>query len=239
MDVLSRHIQGEVPWCMLFVDDIVLIDETRSGINARLEVWRKTLESKGFKLSRTKTEYLECKFSDGTHDADVEVKLDAQVIPKRASFKYLGSIIQGNGDIDKDVVHRIRAGWMKRDRIKNEAIRDRVGVASVEEKMQESRLRWFGHAKRRSIDASVKRCERLAMESLRRGRGRPKKYWGEVLYFAVAIIEYYLSFISPFFFSLPFFFLHCFPILLLALPEPRVYQKQPLYLHYVGIRIQV
>ncbi|XP_070043213.1 secreted RxLR effector protein 78-like [Nicotiana tomentosiformis] len=93
MDVLSRHIQGEVPWYMLFADDIVLIDETRSGVNGRLEVWRQTLESKGFKLSRTKTEYLECKFSDGTHDADVEVKLDAQVIPKRASFKYLGSII--------------------------------------------------------------------------------------------------------------------------------------------------
>ncbi|XP_070040439.1 secreted RxLR effector protein 78-like [Nicotiana tomentosiformis] len=59
MDVLSRHIQGEVPWCMLFADDIVLIDETCSGVNARLEVWRQTLESKGFKLSRTKTEYLE------------------------------------------------------------------------------------------------------------------------------------------------------------------------------------
>ncbi|XP_070047145.1 secreted RxLR effector protein 78-like [Nicotiana tomentosiformis] len=38
MDVLSHHIQGEVPWCMLFADDIVLIDETRSGVNARLEV---------------------------------------------------------------------------------------------------------------------------------------------------------------------------------------------------------
>ncbi|XP_070022785.1 secreted RxLR effector protein 78-like [Nicotiana sylvestris] len=71
MDVLSRHIQGEVPWCMLFADDIVLIDETRSRVNARLEVWRQTLESKGFKLSRTKTEYLECKFSNETHDADV------------------------------------------------------------------------------------------------------------------------------------------------------------------------
>ncbi|XP_070040421.1 secreted RxLR effector protein 78-like [Nicotiana tomentosiformis] len=32
MDVLSRNIQGEVPWCMLFADDIVLIDETRSGV---------------------------------------------------------------------------------------------------------------------------------------------------------------------------------------------------------------
>nr|XP_009761835.1 PREDICTED: uncharacterized protein LOC104213957 [Nicotiana sylvestris] len=109
MDVLSRHIQGEVPWCMLFTDDIVLIDETRIGVNARLELWRQTLESKGFKLSRTKTEYLECKFSE-THDAYVEVKLDAQVISKRVSFKYLGSIIQGNKEIDEDVTHRIGAG---------------------------------------------------------------------------------------------------------------------------------
>ncbi|XP_070054286.1 secreted RxLR effector protein 78-like [Nicotiana tomentosiformis] len=28
MDALTHHIQGEVSWCMLFVDDIVLIDET-------------------------------------------------------------------------------------------------------------------------------------------------------------------------------------------------------------------
>lgn len=32
---------------------------------------------------------------------------------KRDSFKYLGSMIQGNGEIDEDVSNRIRAGWMK------------------------------------------------------------------------------------------------------------------------------
>jgi len=32
-----------------------------------------TLESKGFKFSRTKTEYLECKFSDMAREADIEV----------------------------------------------------------------------------------------------------------------------------------------------------------------------
>nr|XP_009761102.1 PREDICTED: uncharacterized protein LOC104213317 [Nicotiana sylvestris] len=110
MDVLSRYIQGEVTCCMLFADNIVLIDEMRSKVNARLEVWRQTLESKGFKLSRTKIEYLECKFCDETHEADVEAKLDAQVIPKIASFKYLGSIIQGNREIGEDVAYHIGAG---------------------------------------------------------------------------------------------------------------------------------
>ncbi|PHT62296.1 G2/mitotic-specific cyclin-2 [Capsicum annuum] len=38
--------------------------ETAEGVNDKLEVWRQTLESKGFRLSRNKTEYLECKFND-------------------------------------------------------------------------------------------------------------------------------------------------------------------------------
>ncbi|XP_070056567.1 secreted RxLR effector protein 78-like [Nicotiana tomentosiformis] len=40
MDALIHYIQGEVPWCMLFADDIVLIDESRAGVNERVEVWR-------------------------------------------------------------------------------------------------------------------------------------------------------------------------------------------------------
>ncbi|KAF3683857.1 hypothetical protein FXO37_01651 [Capsicum annuum] len=56
----EKEFQGEVPWCMLFVDDVVSIDKIRGGVNAKLEVCRQTLESKGFRLNRTKTEYLEC-----------------------------------------------------------------------------------------------------------------------------------------------------------------------------------
>ncbi|XP_070046288.1 secreted RxLR effector protein 78-like [Nicotiana tomentosiformis] len=40
MDALIHYIQGEMPWCILFTDDIVLIDETRGGVNERLEIWR-------------------------------------------------------------------------------------------------------------------------------------------------------------------------------------------------------
>lgn len=41
-----------------------LIDETPGRVNERLESWRQTVEFKDFRLSRTKNEYLECKFSD-------------------------------------------------------------------------------------------------------------------------------------------------------------------------------
>ncbi|KAF3643834.1 putative pre-mRNA-processing factor 6-like [Capsicum annuum] len=175
---------------------------------------------------------------------EVVVKLEAQEVCKRDKFKYLGSVIQSNGEIDEDVSHRIGAGWMKwklasevlcdkkvppklkgkfyrvvvrpallygaecwpvknshiqkmkvaemrmlrwmcgltrGDRVRNETIREKVGVTSVECKMREARLRWFGHVKRRGMDAPVRRCERLALDGFRRGRGRPKKYWGEVI----------------------------------------------------------
>ena len=113
MDELTRSIQEKVPWCMLFADDIVLIDETRTKVNDRLEAWRHALESKGFKLSRTKTEYLECKFSVERDEANFDVRLATQPIPKRENFKYLGSIIQNSGDTDNDVTHHIGAAWTK------------------------------------------------------------------------------------------------------------------------------
>ena len=75
--------------------------------------------------------------------------------------------------------------WMcwhtRMDKIRNEDIREKVGVAPMEDKMREVRLRWFGHIQRRSTDAPVRRCERLTVVGTRRGRGRPKKYCGEVI----------------------------------------------------------
>ena len=37
----------------------------------------------------------------------------------------------------------------RQDKIRNGAIRERVGVAPIVEKMVENRLRWFGHVERR------------------------------------------------------------------------------------------
>lgn len=66
----------------------------------------------------------------------------------------------------------------RRKKIRNEDIWHKVGVAPIEGKMRETRLRWFGHVQRRCMDNPMRRYERLAMDGLKRGRGRPKKYWG-------------------------------------------------------------
>ena len=108
MDELTKHIQTEVPCCFLFVDDIVLVDETKEGVNNKLELWRNNLESKGFKLSRRKTEYMECKFSKNARVEDV-IKLEDQIIQRKDHFRYLGSVIQKDREIHEDVAHRIKA----------------------------------------------------------------------------------------------------------------------------------
>ena len=46
--------------------------------------------------------------------------------------------------------------YMK-DRIQNEEIHLKLGVAPINEKMRKSRLRWFGHAQRRVINALAKK----------------------------------------------------------------------------------
>ncbi|KAM1052392.1 hypothetical protein ACFX2A_034585 [Malus domestica] len=94
-------------------DDIVLIDETQEWVNAKLNLWREVLESKSFRLNRSKTEYMECKFSANGGQNELGVRIGDQEIPKRDRFRYLGSILQKNGELDGDLNHRIQAGWMK------------------------------------------------------------------------------------------------------------------------------
>jgi len=75
--------------------------------------------------------------------------------------------------------------WMRgntrRDKVRNEDIRTKTGVAPIEEKMRETRLRWFGHVRRRSTDASVRRVESIKLGQDTRAQVRPKKTWMEVI----------------------------------------------------------
>ena len=40
------------------------------------------------------------------------MNLEVQVVPKKDTFRYLGSMLQRDVDIDADVSHKIKAGWI-------------------------------------------------------------------------------------------------------------------------------
>lgn len=69
--------------------------------------------------------------------------------------------------------------WMcsksKRDKIRNDNIRESVGVAPTVEKMVENRFRWFEHVEKRHVDYVVRRVDLIERSQTNRGRGRPRK----------------------------------------------------------------
>jgi hypothetical protein len=67
-------------------------------------------------------------------------------------------------------------GHTRRDRIRNDNIRDKLGVAPIQH-----RLRWFGHIQRRSPEAPVRSGILSRPENIRRGRGRPRLTWEEAI----------------------------------------------------------
>ena len=44
---------------MLFAHDIVLVNESKDAVNAKLERLQEALEFKGFKISHTETKYMD------------------------------------------------------------------------------------------------------------------------------------------------------------------------------------
>ena len=82
-------------------------------MNAKLERWWEDLESKGFKISHTKAEYMLCNFSGHKERDETTVRIEDHEIQQSASFRYLGSIISKNEEIDEDVKHMIKTGWLK------------------------------------------------------------------------------------------------------------------------------
>ena len=93
LDELTKGIQDKVAQCMLFADDIVLIDETRVGLTIKLKQWRHFLQSRGFGLSTFKTEYLNCGFN-GAKGSGEKVIMGGVTIPNAKKCRYLRSIIE-------------------------------------------------------------------------------------------------------------------------------------------------
>jgi hypothetical protein len=70
-------------------------------------------------------------------------------------------------------------GYTKRDRVWNDDICERLGVAPVEEKLVQHRLRWFGHIQRRPAEAPIRNGIIRRIGNKNRGRRRPNLTWEE------------------------------------------------------------
>ncbi|KAG2648673.1 hypothetical protein PVAP13_1NG059050 [Panicum virgatum] len=174
-----------------FADDVVLVDESRTWVNRKLELWRRTLESKGFRLSRTKTEYMMCDFSATRHEGETLWQASGILMPQKLKVKFHRTSIRPamlygaecwptkRRHVQQLSVAEMRmlrwfCGHTRRDRVRNEVIRDRIGVAQIEEKLTQHRLRWFGHVQRRPPEAPVRNGVLERVDNVKRGRGRPK-----------------------------------------------------------------
>ena len=69
---------------------------------------------------------------------------------------------------------RWMSGVTRMDRIRNEYIRGSAKVTEVSKKMQEGRLRWYGHLMRRDAQHVGRHTMEMEVRGRRR-RGRPRK----------------------------------------------------------------
>ena len=215
--------------------------KSREELEDRLEEWRYALESRGLKISREKTEYMTNGIDD---DLQATIRLGETNIKRVQKFKYLGSTLDSEGEMDKETKHRVQSGWnnwrkvsgvlcdkrvpiklkgkvhkavvrpaltygleaaplkkiqeqkldtaemkmlrwmngvTRKDKIRNTYIRGSSKVIEASRKVQEARLRWFGHLLRRPEEEHVA-SRTMEMEIIgTRKRGRPKKRWKDCI----------------------------------------------------------
>ena len=85
-------------------------------------------------------------------------------------------------DVTEMKMLRGMSEYTLKDRIRNDHISKRVGVAPISEKMRDYRLRWYGHVQRRELDESVRIVEQMVREQpYIRNRWRPKRTLDEVI----------------------------------------------------------
>ena len=107
MDRLTDEVRREPMRTMLFVDDIVICEETREEMEQRIECWRYALVRRGMKVSWSKTQYL-C--INGGYD-NKKVKMEDTKVPRVKEFKYLGSTVQESISCEREVKKRVQAEW--------------------------------------------------------------------------------------------------------------------------------
>ena len=105
VDTISQDVRNELPWELLYADDLAIIDVTSTDTQNRLESWQKVLTDNGLNINVAKTEHL------STRETPLPINLNGEELKNVDHFKYLGSVIDKDGTIDRDVDLRVQAAW--------------------------------------------------------------------------------------------------------------------------------
>ncbi len=97
---------------MLFADDIVMCITRREHVERKLDEWRSAMEERGLKISRKKTEYLEC-----NEHQDTEIHLNGETAKRVNTFIYLGSTLVEDGELNAEVKQIVQSGWKNWKRV--------------------------------------------------------------------------------------------------------------------------
>ncbi|VDP02846.1 unnamed protein product [Heligmosomoides polygyrus] len=202
MDAITRGLQRAAPWMPLYTGDVMLACEDKAELEQQAQAWCDRLAVFGLKLNVKKTEYLTTdvnehesikingtellrvtsfKYLGSTVTSDGSIKLEVKARSNRPPSSEYGAEcwpvtkeIESRLSVMETKMLRWTAGVTRLDRVCNETIRQRFGVAPVADKLGEARLRWYRHVLLPNDDIVFKIGLNLEVPG-KRPRGRPKQ----------------------------------------------------------------
>ena len=96
---------------MMFADDIVLCGGREVDMTEYLDTWRKSLEERGMRVSRPKTQFMDFNFEQSQQGNRDPVKILGEELERVTHFKYLGTSLEEEGGMETEITKRVGAGW--------------------------------------------------------------------------------------------------------------------------------
>ena len=88
-----------------------LCREEDEELNRAAEYWRECTEDRGLRICRVKTQGMRCNFEEQERMTEIDIEIDLSVIEEVERFKYLGSTVQSDGNLNHEITRRIQSGW--------------------------------------------------------------------------------------------------------------------------------
>ena len=101
VDTISQDVRTELPWELLYAYVLAISGITSTDTQNRLESWQKVLTDNGLKINVAKTEHL----------PTMPMEVNWEELKNLDHSKYLGSVIDKDGTVDRDVDLRVLAAW--------------------------------------------------------------------------------------------------------------------------------